>query len=423
MTCTFWLSTERPQLLCIDNELLDSTQTSPNFSSDLELNHPDLPTMNPCHKRASPDATSAPATSKKPKILTTPSGVALPQKHWFDPWNSSSTGHQRAENNLAGSTSWRDSRNLKLGAQYQGGRGGGKRVADTVGAGSEDWGKDGRKVNGSWRDGAKGLREKTQPSLRECLGSERKKSEERESPITEGANGDFDEDDELNKAIAASLQEAEAEASPQNEKDDDLERAIAASMAEHSTSAQPQADNDTIPPSNQADYYDSHLRTQDLESEVEDHEPKQIFHNLVFYINGSTAPLISDHKLKFLITAHGGSLTIQHMRKQVTHVIIGTTHERKSNGLVGGAGGALASTKIQKEIARTRGKGVKFVGAQWVIDSVEKGRRMGEARYENLKLGGAGQGSVFDKFKTAKPGVTSGGGKRDGMTDEELGIS
>jgi hypothetical protein len=367
---------------------------------------------------------------KKSKILTTPSGIAQPQKVWFDPWNSSSTGHQRAENNLAGSTSWRDSRNLKLGAQYKGGRGGGKRVADTVGAGSEDFGKDGRKVNGSWRDGAKVLRDKTQRSIREVVKDANTEELPTENTVVEAANGD--EDEELRKAIAASLQDDADNAQPKTmDEDEDLELAIAASMRERSTPSHSQLDASTIPPSNQAVYYDTHPDTAndsrgDVDGDTGD-APKQIFHNLVFYINGSTAPLMSDHKLKYLISSHGGSLSISHARKQVTHVIIGSPHSHLSS-TSRGAGGALAGTKIQKEIARTRGKGVKFVGAQWVIDSVKTGKRMGEANYQNVKLGGAGQGSVFDKFKVGKPSLGSGavaksGKKIDEVTDEELGMT
>lgn len=54
---------------------------------------------------------------------------------------------------------------MKLGEQYKGSRDGGKRVADTVGAGSEDFGKDGCKENGGWEKGAKGLRTGGQKSL------------------------------------------------------------------------------------------------------------------------------------------------------------------------------------------------------------------------------------------------------------------
>lgn len=148
---------------------------------------------------------------------------------------------------------------------------------------------------------------------------------------------------------------------------------------------------------------------------------KQIFQNLVFYINGSTAPLISDHKLKYLISSHGGHLSISHARKQVTHVIIGNPHNHSSKTSLKGAGGALASTKIQKEVAKVRGKGAKFLGAQWVIDSVKAGKRVAEAGYENVKLGGARQGSVFERFRIGKPGVGEGKKVRD-VEDEELDI-
>jgi hypothetical protein len=97
---------------------------------------------------------------------------AASRSKFFDPWNSSSTGHQRAENILSGSTSWRESRNAKLGEQFRGGfSGGAKRVADTVGAGSEGSGKDGRKENGSWEKGASGLRTGGQRSLAEVWGA------------------------------------------------------------------------------------------------------------------------------------------------------------------------------------------------------------------------------------------------------------
>lgn len=109
------------------------------------------------------------STSKrvtKSHTPASPTAAAPARRTFFDPWNSSSTGHQRAENRMSGSTSWRASRSLKLGEQYKGGlSGGGKRVADTVGAGSKDFGKDGRKENGGWEKGAKGLRTGGQKNL------------------------------------------------------------------------------------------------------------------------------------------------------------------------------------------------------------------------------------------------------------------
>lgn len=348
-----------------------------------------------------PDAT--PERSKKPKIETLRSGVALPQKQWYDPWNSSSTGHQRAENNLAGSTSWRDSRNLKLGAQYKGGRGGGKRVADTVGAGSEEWGKDGRKVNGDWRKGASGLREKSQMSLVECVEGKSESKEERTTAATSETS--VKDDENLEKAIAASLQRQQGE--PEDQDDEEIAAAIAASL-EHTkalTTGQDDTGEDDLkdipPPSHQIPAI---LPCTDAEPPddpiISSDNPKQIFHNLVFYINGSTAPLISDHRLKHLIVHYGGTFSISHMRKQVTHVIIGNPHNHLSRG--NGAGGALAGTKIQKEILRHRGKGVKFVSADWVVESVKAGKRLGEAKFANVNVGGAGQGSVFEKFRKDK---------------------
>jgi hypothetical protein len=113
-----------------------------------------------------------------------PTAAASARHTFFDPWNSSSTGHQRAENRLSGSTSWRVSRSLKLSEQYRGGLSGGKRVADTVGAGSEDFGRDGRRENGDWEKGAKGLRTGGQQSLAEIWGA----SKAVKSPFKNSAN-------------------------------------------------------------------------------------------------------------------------------------------------------------------------------------------------------------------------------------------
>jgi hypothetical protein len=126
---------------------------------------------NPSH---APASSQVPSSSVRAVTALRPSPTkAIPAvRTFFDPWNSSSTGHQRAENRLSGSTSWRASRNLKLSEQYKGGLGGGgKRVADSVGAGSANFGKDGRKENGGWEKGAPGLRTGGQKSLVEIWGA------------------------------------------------------------------------------------------------------------------------------------------------------------------------------------------------------------------------------------------------------------
>lgn len=55
-----------------------------------------------------------------PKSVVPP--AAKPKQHaFFDPWNSSSTGHQRAENKAGASGEWRLSRTAKLSVQFRAG--------------------------------------------------------------------------------------------------------------------------------------------------------------------------------------------------------------------------------------------------------------------------------------------------------------
>jgi len=89
--------------------------------------------------------------------------------------------------------------------------------------------------------------------------------------------------------------------------------------------------------------------------------PKGIFDGLTIFVNGSTSPLISDHKLKYILAEHGAKISIYLSRRQVTHVILGNPCG-KFNGI--GAGGGLAATKIQKEIKRTGGCGIRYVSVQ-----------------------------------------------------------
>ena len=253
-----------------------------------------------------------------------PTAAAPPAaRTFFDPWNSSSTGHQRAQNRLSGSTSWRLSRSLKLSEQYRGGLTGGKRVADTVGAGSEDFGKDGRKANGGWEAGAKGLRIGGQKSLTEVWGaSKASKKLLQEKMGTENVLLCVEEDcdfDQTSDLCPGSTSEKGVEPDE---------------VAE--------ANPDSRGPSSNT-------------------PEKQIFAGLCFYINGSTAPSISDHKLRHLLAAHGARHSIALGRRSVTHVILGMTNTQ------GGAGGGLAASKIQKEIGRTGGKAVRFITVEWYV--------------------------------------------------------
>ncbi|KAI5282874.1 hypothetical protein KEM54_002517 [Ascosphaera aggregata] len=87
---------------------------------------------------------------------------------------------------------------------------------------------------------------------------------------------------------------------------------------------------------------------------------RRMFSRVTVYINGSTAPKISDHKLRRLLVSHGASLALSLSRRKVTHVIIG-----HPNDVGRGAGGGLSSTKIDKEIRRTSSAGIKYVVPEW----------------------------------------------------------
>lgn len=201
-----------------------------------------------------------------------------------------------------------------------------------MGAGSKDFGRDGRTENGGWEKGAPGLRPKgwrdvglmvSQGSQAELGTQEReKRKRKREDP-------------------ESSLDEPEEPTMPVKEKE------------------------------------------------------RGIFTGLCIYINGSTAPAIGDHKLKHLLAEHGAHISVALGRRSVTHVIVG----KPNDGRGGGAGGGLSGSKIQKEIQRVRGKGVKFVGVEWVTESVKAGKRLAEARFQGVSIAPRGVGSVYGLFK------------------------
>lgn len=195
---------------------------------------------------------------------------------------------------------------MKLASQFKSGGTGGKRVYDSVGAGSERFGKDGRKENGGWEKGAAGLRENGWQDVRSLLGGGAKGAEQAEEDGAgrEGKRRKVGDGDRV-----------------KTEKVDEAEGRVSV----------PKAD-------------------------------KNIFDGLCVFINGSTAPMVGDHRLKQLLAENGARVSIVLGRRTVTHVILGTP-----NGVAGGggAGGGLAASKIQKEIQRVGGKGVKYVGVEW----------------------------------------------------------
>lgn len=101
-------------------------------------------------------------------------------------------------------------------------------------------------------------------------------------------------------------------------------------------------------------------KEDDLKEEERMNKSKLVFDGLVIYINGSTHPIISDHKLKHTLAENGAKVSLHLGRKHVTHVILG-----RPSGIQTGAGGGLSGTKIEKGIKKIGGCGIKFVGVEW----------------------------------------------------------
>lgn len=206
----------------------------------------------------------------------------------FDPWNSSSSGHQRADNTPG--TGWRDSRTSKLNSQFNAGGTGGERLSDTYGNGSEDWDESHQARI------PKSVRERAGRSVLDMLGKPGTMKESLRPP------------------------------------------------------------RDQSPTATKEEVYMEARRETDEAKEAS----KGIFDGVVVYVNGSTYPLISDHKLKHILSENGASLSLHLGRRKVTHVIVGRPCSSAQ-----GAGGGLAGGKLEKEIRRIGGSGVKFVGAEW----------------------------------------------------------
>ena len=330
-----------------------------------------------------------------------PSGSrpAHPTRSIFDPFNSSSTGHQQTENRLGASTSWRDSRNHKLREQYKGGAGGGKRINDTVGAGSLDFGADGRTVNGGRTVGAKGSRTRGQSSIWESFagiqvkkGADRPAKRRKVEPTSPPRALAIDHPFPLlgNDNGAGRETSRPPESSPSH---------LLSPLTEVTDDPSPidgVATNDPSP----------------TEADVNPHRP--IFAHLTFYINGSTAPAISDHRLKYLISSHGGRLSVSLGRRTVSHVIIGNPSTK------GGCGGGLAGRKIQKEVA-AKGNRVKFVTTAWVLESIKAGKRLPESRFAGLKFAPKGVRPVSEMLPVQSKGSmdTARRNGREPRSDEQ----
>lgn len=219
----------------------------------------------------------------------------------WDAWNSSSTGHQRPEQQPG--TGWRESRNKKLNSQFRAGGSGGARISDTWGPGAENYDAERKAVVPAWVKEMKGrsvMDMLKKPGLmREAM--ETTEGKEMDSPGGEDAAKNLTAEEALSKA----------------------------------------------------------RRVEDEEREA-NRGGRGIFFGTVVYVNGSTYPLVSDHKLKQLLTENGAQMSLHLGRRRVTHVVLG-----RPAGGGRGAGGGLAGGKMDKEIKKIGGCGVKYVGVEW----------------------------------------------------------
>ncbi|KAK8089866.1 BRCA1 C Terminus domain-containing protein [Apiospora hydei] len=289
------------------------------------------------------------AATTRSSLVVSPTKAAQPQfGATFDPWNSSSSGHQRAENRLGASTGWRDSRNAKLHSQF---RGDARRVSDAVGAGARDW----------------------DPKLQAVVPPE------------------------LRARARCSVADMLA-------KPGTMQRSLSSLSSTSSPSTSPRvgvvtgtADKDVTTTGAESGSAEHARRTDEANKEIspdqQDQGPGRLFAGVVVYVNGSTHPQISDHKLKHVLAEHGGRLSSRLGRKQVTHVILGRP----------AGGGGLSGTKLQKEIQKVRGAAVKFVGVEWILESIRAGKRLPEARFSNVKVASKGQQSVFGLYSKPAP--------------------
>ncbi|KAI9373887.1 hypothetical protein BJX61DRAFT_359040 [Aspergillus egyptiacus] len=304
----------------------------------------------------------------------------------FDPWNSASTGHQISDSTPG--TAWQRTREAKLAQQF---RTGDCTVNSFVYKSSQrvyekgewewDWGGDAR--GGRGHDGAsarngKGMvtveRDSKQRDIRSMIrvnkgpgvgvglgsGLQGKKGSEEEGKMEKTADGDGD----THASMPVSAYKSELQLEPGPVVFGDLGASTGVLNLERSSQTQKQMQMQT-----QAESKPSCADSSVVSEST-------ILRGATIYIDGQTAPLISDHKLKGLLVAHGATLAIS-LSRRVTHVIIG----KPNSGPGRGAGGGLAAGKLQKEIQRGGWRGMKIVGVEWVLESIKTGKRLPETRF------------------------------------------
>ncbi|KZZ88088.1 brct domain containing protein [Ascosphaera apis ARSEF 7405] len=254
-----------------------------------------------------------------PQRNTIRSILCTPSDRPFDAWNSATTGHQRSEHSSSTARSWMQRRNQKLSQQFGSAYGGTSRNDHGVALAAQPGPKQ-----------PKGAGSSDIRSFYAVVKTSDKSDEVKlfEPPMAEEAPvGLITSSSVAYRRSYSELQDSSARP----------EKIVIGSTDTPAHEFKPSPLNSSVAPPS-----------------------RKIFSQLVVYINGSTAPVISDHKLRHLLAFHGASLALTLTRRKVTHVIIG-----RPNEIGRGAGGGLASTKIDKEIRRKCSAGVKYVTPEW----------------------------------------------------------
>ncbi len=322
------------------------------------------------HPNPAPDSTPGPA--RDPALdSSTPHPRPRPRPHRhnhqphhqkpppprirFDPWTSSTTGHQTDPfNRLVGgggvsSTTWRAIRTAKLAHQYEGGvTGGVGRISDSGEGEGDGEGKgvgDGGKKRG-WEE--KGWLVGCDDYANGDDGGVKKMKEGNEDE-----NGDRNGESKTTRTTTITTTKT-------------LGNIHSRSLPNHSNHQLITSTNPPPLPTRTLQPPSPNLTSTSISTSTSTSTstPRKIFQGLRVYLNGSTAPIVSDHRLKQLLTQHGAGVSISLGRRSVTHVILGTPNAGSGGGR-GGAGGGLSASKIEKEIKRVGGCGVKYVGVEW----------------------------------------------------------
>ncbi|UNI20731.1 hypothetical protein JDV02_006796 [Purpureocillium takamizusanense] len=264
----------------------------------------------------------------------------------FDPWNSSSTGHQRGDRRPG--TSWRDARTRKVNSQFRSGGGGDDDASDGGQSSPSPLGQGRRSVADML----------ARPGL-----MRRAMEQSGGGRLATGRDG-MSTTTGTGTTMGPSATAGDSRHQQQHQP----------AMTTKASTTDEQAGTGT------------HVAR-------ENNTGSGILAGVVAYVNGSTYPLVSDHRLRQLLAEHGAAMSLHLGRRRVTHVILG-----RPSSAGRGAGGGLAGGKLEREIRRVAGCGVKFVGVEWILESIKAGKRLPEARFATLKIAPQAQGSVYGLF-------------------------